>query len=61
MKLDDILHDIFDLSNLTYTKVDFCSRLPLTIKMTDLRLREVAGKYDKDALGFESAEVNKVE
>lgn len=47
-----VVEDIFYLSNLTWTKLDDCSRYPLTIKMTDIRLREFAGEYDKDALEF---------
>jgi hypothetical protein len=61
MRFEDILHDIFDLSNLTFTRIEFCSRLPLTIKMADLLLKEVAGKYDKDALNFEATEASEVE
>jgi hypothetical protein len=47
-----VLEDIFYLSNLTWTKVDDCLRLPISIKMTDIRLRESAGEYDIDALKF---------
>lgn len=47
-----ILEDVFYLSNLTWTKLDDCSRFPLTIKMADIRLRESSGEYDKDALEF---------
>ena len=47
-----ILEDLFDLANLTWTKVDDCSRDPITIKMTDIRLREVAGGYNKDNFEF---------
>ncbi len=47
-----VLEDIFYLSNLTWTKIDSCSRQPLSIKMTDIRLREFAGEYDYDALRF---------
>ena len=50
--IEDVLEDIFFLSNLTWTKIDDCSRLPLSIKMTDIRLREFAGEYDADALRF---------
>lgn len=47
-----ILEDIFAAANLTWTKPDYCSRLPITIKMTDIRLREWAGEYDEDKLKF---------
>lgn len=52
MPIIKIIEDIFYLSNLTWTKLDDCSRYPLTLKMTDIRLREYAGEYDKDALEF---------
>jgi len=47
-----IAEDAFYLANLTWTKIDDCSRLPLTIKMNDIRLREFAGEYSHDALEF---------
>ncbi|MGA2385153.1 MAG: hypothetical protein ABSG33_01315 [Candidatus Bathyarchaeia archaeon] len=52
MPLTKLLEDVFYLANLTWTKIDDCSRLPLTIKMNDIRLREFAGEYDQDALRF---------
>lgn len=52
MSTKEIIQDIFYLANLTWTKIDDCSRDPLTIKMTDIKLREVAGEYDVDALKF---------
>ena len=52
MSSHKLTEDIFYLSNLTWTKLDDCSRYPLTIKLTDIRLREYAGEYDKDALEF---------
>jgi hypothetical protein len=54
MPLEKIIEDIFFLANLTWTKVDDCSRDPLSIKMTDIRLRETAGKYDEDAYSFDT-------
>lgn len=52
LPLENVLEDTFYLSNLTWTKIDDCSRLPLSIKMNDIRLREVAGEYDRDAFRF---------
>ena len=52
MSLKQILEAVFYLSNLTWTKIDDCSRLPLSIKMNDIRLREIAGEYDRDAFRF---------
>lgn len=53
MRFEDILEDIFHLSNLTWTRIDFCLRVPISLKMTDIRLREIAGEYDQDALRFD--------
>jgi hypothetical protein len=52
-----ILDDLFALSNLTWTKPDYCSRLPISIKLTDIRLREVAGEYDENSLRFREEEI----
>lgn len=51
-----VLEDVFYLSNLTFTKIDDCSRQPFSIKITDIRLREFAGEYDRDALRFSEEE-----
>jgi hypothetical protein len=51
-----ILEDVFALSNLTWTKPDYCSKVPISIKMTDIRLREVAGEYEEDKLKFAEEE-----
>lgn len=53
MKWNEVLEDVFALSNLTWTKVDSCLKLPISIKMTDITLREVAGDYNQDALSQE--------
>jgi hypothetical protein len=47
-----LLQDIFSLANLTWTKPDSCSRLPISVKMTDIRLREIAGEYDEDQMKY---------
>lgn len=52
LPIEFILEDEFYLSNLTWTKVDDCSRQPLFVKINDIRLREFAGEYDRDALNF---------
>jgi hypothetical protein len=52
LSIESVLEDVFYLSNLTFTKIDDCSRQPLSIKITDIRLREFAGEYDLDALRF---------
>jgi len=52
LPLRALIEDVFYLSNLTWTKIDDCCRIPLSIKMTDIRLREIAGDYDEDLLKF---------
>jgi len=52
LSIKEISEDVFYQSNLTWTKIDDCSREPISIKMTDIRLREIAGEYDEDALKF---------
>ena len=49
---ENVLEDIFYLSTLAYTKPDDCSRVPLTIKILDLFLRDVASSYDREQLEF---------
>ena len=56
MPLEKISEDLFCLSNLTWTRVEDCSRVPISIKMTDIRLREVAGDYNRDAIQFDTQE-----
>jgi hypothetical protein len=56
MAFEDIIEDIFKLSNLTWTRTDYCARLPLSIKMADIRLRELAGAYNEDELKFAANE-----
>ncbi|MHA1251868.1 MAG: Piwi domain-containing protein [Candidatus Helarchaeota archaeon] len=52
MAFKDLIEDVFYLSNLTWTKIDDCLRIPISIKLTDIRLREIAGVYDEDELKF---------
>jgi len=52
MSMEDILEDIYALTCLAWTRPEDCTRCPLTIKLTDIRLREHAGGYDEDALEF---------
>ncbi|MHA1862834.1 MAG: hypothetical protein ACTSWA_03615, partial [Candidatus Thorarchaeota archaeon] len=53
LSIKDVIQDIYYLANLTWTKIDDCSRLPITVKFADIRLRESAGSYDSDAFRFE--------
>jgi hypothetical protein len=48
-----VLEDVFALANLAWTKPDSCLRIPITMKMLDIRLREWGGDYDEDQLRFE--------
>jgi hypothetical protein len=56
MSIEKVLQDVFYLACLTWTKIDDCLRLPISIKMGDIRLREIAGEYDAYALRFEEDE-----
>jgi hypothetical protein len=48
----DCIEDIYRLSVLAWGRPDDCSRLPITIKLTDRALGEDATEYDEDALKF---------
>lgn len=50
LPFEALLEDVFFLSTLAFTKPDDCSRLPLTIKILDMFLRDQASEYDKDKL-----------
>lgn len=49
MKQHALLSDLFKLTTLAYTKPDDCSRVPITIKMNDIKLSDAATEYDEDA------------
>jgi len=51
-----ILEDIYAQTCLALTRPEDCSRLPFTLKLTDIRLTEHAGGYDEDALKFSEEE-----
>jgi len=53
LSIEKVIEDVYYLANLTWTKVDDCSRLPLSVKFADIRLRESAGTFDSDAFRFE--------
>lgn len=52
MPLRQIVEDIYAQTCLALTRPEDCSRLPFTLKLTDIRLTEHAGEYDEDALAF---------
>lgn len=52
--IEVVMEDIYALANLTWTRPEDCSRDPLSVRMNDIRLREVAGEYDVDDLRFKS-------
>lgn len=39
------LEDLYHFTHLAWTKPDDCSRLPITLRLTDVRLTEEAGEY----------------
>lgn len=49
MKQNELLSDLFKLSTLAFTKPDDCSRVPITIKMNDIKLSDAATEYDEDS------------
>ncbi|MBN1618756.1 hypothetical protein JW887_05460 [Candidatus Dojkabacteria bacterium] len=52
MDIVECLRDVFFLSSLAWTKPDDCSRYPITIRLADRFLTEVAGDYDIDLLNY---------
>ena len=54
MELREVMEDVYALSNLAWTRPEDCARDPLSVKMNDIRLREVAGDYDADDLRYSS-------
>jgi hypothetical protein len=48
MEKQDLLNDLFKLTTLAFTKPDDCSRVPITIKMNDIKLSDAASEYDED-------------
>ena len=52
MPFDQILQDIYAQTCLALTRPEGCSRLPFPLRLTDIRLAEHAGSYDRDALAF---------
>ncbi len=52
MPFKQILEDVYAQTCLALTRPEDCSRIPFTLKITDIRLSEHAGVYDEDALAF---------
>lgn len=59
MDKKELLRDLFYLTTLAFTKPDDCSRVPITIKMNDIRLSDAATEYDEDA--YRQLEIIKTE
>ena len=59
MSKNDLLNDLFKLTTLAFTKPDDCSRVPITIKMNDIKLSDAASEYDEDA--YRQLEILKTE
>ncbi len=47
-----VLEDVYAQTCLALTQPEGCSRLPFSLRLTDIRLAEHAGSYDQDALAF---------
>ncbi len=52
LSFEEALQDIFSLTNLTWTKINDCSREPLPIRYCDSQLRSIAGDFDNDEIEF---------
>ena len=52
MPFDRVLEDVYGQTCLALTQPEGCSRLPFSLRLTDMRLAEHAGEYDQDALAF---------
>ncbi|MBN7818063.1 argonaute/piwi family protein [Algoriphagus pacificus] len=50
MDFEKLLEDLYQLSCLAYTKPDDCSRLPVTIKITDRRINTIGSDFDLESL-----------
>jgi hypothetical protein len=48
LEFEIVLKDLYQLTALSYTRPEDCSRHPITIKLTDRRLEEVASEYDSE-------------
>lgn len=59
MNKQELLSDLFKLTTLAFTKPDDCSRVPITIKMNDIKLSDAASEYDEDA--YRQMEILKTE
>jgi argonaute-like protein implicated in RNA metabolism and viral defense len=49
---EHLLEDLYSLTCLPFTRPEDCTRYPLTVKLTDIRLREHARDYDEDTLKY---------
>lgn len=52
LDFEKVLEDFYYLTSLAFTRPEDCSRYPLTLKITDRRLSEVASDYDTEALAL---------
>lgn len=50
MHFEEILEDLYYLSTLAYAKPDDCSRLPLTLKLTDRKINNLGSEFDIESL-----------
>ena len=45
-----VLEELYRLTHLTWTKPDDCSRVPITLRLTDIRLSEEASEYSVEEI-----------
>jgi len=55
IKIEPILEDIFSLSQLVWSAPDKCSRIPITIKLSDEFLKPLATITDEEAIYSEES------
>jgi hypothetical protein len=55
MSFENILEDLYYLSTLAYTKPDDCSRLPLTLRLTDRKINNLGSEFDFEALEIQKS------
>lgn len=52
LPFESALEDFYFLTALAWTRPEDCSRIPVTMKLTDRRLGDDSGEFDEDAIEF---------
>ena len=59
LPFESALEDFYFLTVLAWTRPEDCSRIPVTMKLTDRRLGDDSGEFDEDAVEF--SDINSME